>query len=243
MSTIEERVKKIVVEQLGVKEDEVTPNSSFVDDLGADSLDTVERVMALEEDCFAVMFPAATEAGRLWSSLSESFGLTPAEVRLARKLRDGRSLQDAADELSVSVNTVRNQLRAIFDKMGLKRQSDLIRALTELSALAGLIEADDPVRAQEEAIAQAPPLRFVSLADGRRLAYREYGDPAGRAVLTFHEGLGSRLLPPETEALARRLGLRSPWRPASACHTRNGTSARSWRWRSSRAPRCRVKSC
>ena len=43
-------VKKIVVEQLGVKEDEVTPNASFVDDLGADSLDTVELVMALEEE-------------------------------------------------------------------------------------------------------------------------------------------------------------------------------------------------
>jgi acyl carrier protein len=50
MSTIEERVKKIVVEQLGVKEDEVTNTASFVDDLGADSLDTVELVMALEEE-------------------------------------------------------------------------------------------------------------------------------------------------------------------------------------------------
>ena len=50
MSSVEERVKKIVVEQLGVKEDEVTPNASFVDDLGADSLDTVELVMALEEE-------------------------------------------------------------------------------------------------------------------------------------------------------------------------------------------------
>jgi len=50
MSTIEERVKKIVIEQLGVKEDEVTPNANFVDDLGADSLDTVELVMALEEE-------------------------------------------------------------------------------------------------------------------------------------------------------------------------------------------------
>ena len=47
---IEIRVKKIVVEQLGVKEDEVTNKSSFVDDLGADSLDTVELVMALEEE-------------------------------------------------------------------------------------------------------------------------------------------------------------------------------------------------
>ena len=50
MSSIEEQVKNIVAEQLGVKEDEVTPAASFVDDLGADSLDTVELVMALEEE-------------------------------------------------------------------------------------------------------------------------------------------------------------------------------------------------
>ncbi len=50
MSTIEDRVKKIVIEQLGVKEDEVTLEASFVDDLGADSLDTVELVMLLEEE-------------------------------------------------------------------------------------------------------------------------------------------------------------------------------------------------
>ena len=50
MSNIEERVKKIIVEQLGVKEEEVKPEASFVDDLGADSLDTVELVMALEEE-------------------------------------------------------------------------------------------------------------------------------------------------------------------------------------------------
>ena len=50
MSTNEERVKKIIVEQLGVSEDEVKENASFVDDLGADSLDTVELVMALEEE-------------------------------------------------------------------------------------------------------------------------------------------------------------------------------------------------
>lgn len=50
MSSVEERVKKIVVDQLGVKDEEVTPTASFVDDLGADSLDTVELVMALEEE-------------------------------------------------------------------------------------------------------------------------------------------------------------------------------------------------
>jgi acyl carrier protein len=50
MENIEQRVKKIVAEQLGVNEAEVKNESSFVDDLGADSLDTVELVMALEEE-------------------------------------------------------------------------------------------------------------------------------------------------------------------------------------------------
>jgi len=49
MASVEERVKQIIVEQLGVEESEVTPSASFVDDLGADSLDTVELVMAFEE--------------------------------------------------------------------------------------------------------------------------------------------------------------------------------------------------
>jgi len=49
MAAVEEKVKQIIVEQLGVDEAEVTPNASFVDDLGADSLDTVELVMAFEE--------------------------------------------------------------------------------------------------------------------------------------------------------------------------------------------------
>ena len=50
MSNIEERVKKIIIEQLGVNEADIKNESSFVDDLGADSLDTVELVMALEEE-------------------------------------------------------------------------------------------------------------------------------------------------------------------------------------------------
>jgi acyl carrier protein len=56
MASIDERVKQIIVEQLGVDEAEVTPNASFVDDLGADSLDTVELVMAFEE-AFEIEIP------------------------------------------------------------------------------------------------------------------------------------------------------------------------------------------
>jgi len=50
MSDVSERVKKIVIEHLGVDKDKVTNNASFIDDLGADSLDTVELVMAFEEE-------------------------------------------------------------------------------------------------------------------------------------------------------------------------------------------------
>lgn len=50
MSSIEQRVKEIIIEQLGVDPEQVTNEASFVDDLGADSLDTVELVMALEEE-------------------------------------------------------------------------------------------------------------------------------------------------------------------------------------------------
>ena len=53
---VSDKVKSIIVEQLGVDEEEVTPDASFVDDLGADSLDTVELVMALEEE-FEIEIP------------------------------------------------------------------------------------------------------------------------------------------------------------------------------------------
>ena len=56
MSTVAERVKKIVVEHLGVDADKVVPEASFIDDLGADSLDTVELVMAFEEE-FSIEIP------------------------------------------------------------------------------------------------------------------------------------------------------------------------------------------
>ncbi len=54
--SVENKVKKIIIDQLDVTEDEVTPQASFVDDLGADSLDTVEMVMAFEEE-FGIEIP------------------------------------------------------------------------------------------------------------------------------------------------------------------------------------------
>ncbi len=56
MAAVDEKVKKIIVEQLGAEEEDVTPDASFVEDLGADSLDTVELVMAFEEE-FGIEIP------------------------------------------------------------------------------------------------------------------------------------------------------------------------------------------
>lgn len=56
MASTEERVKQIIVDQLGVSADQVTSEASFIDDLGADSLDTVELIMALEEE-FGIEIP------------------------------------------------------------------------------------------------------------------------------------------------------------------------------------------
>lgn len=56
MASIEERVRDLIVEQLGVNADQVKPEASFIDDLGADSLDTVELVMAFEEE-FGIDIP------------------------------------------------------------------------------------------------------------------------------------------------------------------------------------------
>ena len=70
MSDVADRVKKIVVEHLGVEEDKVVENASFIDDLGADSLDTVELVMAFEEE-FGAEIPDE-DAEKLKEQLSEA---------------------------------------------------------------------------------------------------------------------------------------------------------------------------
>lgn len=87
--------------------------------------------------------------------------------------------------------------------MGLKRQPDLIRTLTELAAVWGSlsIPAAAPVK-------DAPPIRTLWLGDGRRLAFREYGPRSGRPVFVYHGGVSSSLMPAGTSDLADSLQLR-----------------------------------
>jgi DNA-binding CsgD family transcriptional regulator/PAS domain-containing protein len=177
----------------------------------------LQRVDGRQDGALAIVFPAVEATDRLWANLRESFGLTPAETRLAARLKDGLTLKEASGELGVTINTVRNQLRAIFEKVGLSRQSDLIRALTQLSSLAGSLEGSlgdhralgalGPAIAATErgAVQNAPPLQVFRLADGRRLTWRQYGDPEGKPVSPRAWGAAScRAAPP-------------PWPATFAC--------------------------
>lgn len=84
---------------------------------------------------FVVMGPAAHRTRHLGSRLAEVYGLTRAEMRLCERLGEGRTISEVAEMLSVQPTTVRSQLRSIFEKTGLNRQSDLTKAMVDLAAL------------------------------------------------------------------------------------------------------------
>jgi pimeloyl-ACP methyl ester carboxylesterase/DNA-binding CsgD family transcriptional regulator len=144
-----------------------------------------------------------------WTSMQTVFGLTPAEVRLAKRLEAGETLREAANGLGVSINTIRAHLRALFGKVGVRRQAELVLALKQFG---GLLHAVGPAAAPTPSPrpkAGAPQgLRLYVAPDGRRIAYREYGAETARPVLGFHDSLGSSLAPSATDDLCRDLGLR-----------------------------------
>lgn len=203
------QARQVIVKFVQARDDD--PHFAYVTEAASAPPSLVLGLEGFDRAAFAIIFPALEATDHLWRSLRESFGLTPAETRLAARLKDGMTLKEAAEDLGVSLNTVRNQLRAVFEKMGLSRQSDLVRALAQLGALSSSIQpAQAPTVTASEtgALITAPPLLLHRLPDGRSLAYRDYGDPGGRPCVMFHQGIGSSLLPRGSDALARDLGLR-----------------------------------
>lgn len=136
--------------------------------------------------------------------LREVFGFTPAEWRLAARLRSGLAIRDAAEELGISVHTARTQLRAIFAKAGVKRQSDLVRKLAAAEGVfARLAGRSVPPRSP-----YAPDRRYVDAPGGRRIAYRAFGREDGHPVLVFHSGLPANAFLPEFAKAAQDSSLR-----------------------------------
>lgn len=170
----------------------------FRDETGAGALSvlilSVQSLQYESQRPLAAVFVAAPE---FWQSLNPAtlhdlYGLTEAESRLVDRLCAGRSLQEAAEELEVSTNTVRTHLRAIFGKTGTSRQSDLLREV-----ITGVAYLSKPKAIQRAAAAEGElPDREVGcqMSDGRWLSCREYGDPQGWPLLLHnHATLGNRL--------------------------------------------------
>jgi pimeloyl-ACP methyl ester carboxylesterase/DNA-binding CsgD family transcriptional regulator len=142
--------------------------------------------------------------------LRTELGLTHSEARLALHLGTGATVAEAAEELNISIHTARNQLKAIYAKTGLKRQSELIKLLIELGLLSRILIDQRHTwtgpNGQRDAVA-LEPRKYYILPDGRKLAYRLYGKPDGHPLLAFHSGLASIIPLMSQSAQIARAGL------------------------------------
>lgn len=159
-----------------------------------------------EEHPHCALIAAPPDAGtQVLNVFRQTLGLTLAEARLAARLRFGLSLKEAAAELGISVNTARNQLKSIFEKLGVNRQADLVRHLTELAALAARIRTGHH---NVSATVTAAERRTIVLPDGRLIAFRDLGTPDGVPVFILHPLVQSSLMRPQEAAMAGECGVR-----------------------------------
>lgn len=145
------------------------------------------------------------------TALQELYGLTPAELRLCEQLGQGRSLKEAAEYSGTAHETNRTHLKSIFSKMGINRQTELVRIVTQISAAASVYDA---TRRSELATLpeQSNSIRrthtaFFRTRGQRKICYSVYGDPNGEPYLFFHHSLGCRILPEQMIQDAKRAGV------------------------------------
>ena len=156
----------------------------------------------------ALVAPAQTVVFTDDAILQDVIGLTAAEARLAQRLQSGMAVKDAADELGIAVATARNQLRAIFDKLSVTRQTDMVRDLSSLGALASALRGPEPSAARAGADDDHGERRFFELGPGQRLAYRQYGAAGGIPVFLLSNWGFSSLQPPWVHEAALRHDIR-----------------------------------
>lgn len=165
-----------------------------------------QLAMGAVDPDMALVMPTGRVEPQAAEQYQELLGLTRAESRLALKLRDGLALKEASAVLGISINTARNQLHSIFERLGVNRQGDLVRHLSEMMALAGVLGADVEMPLPPSEAQPAPVM--VPLSNGRSIAYREFGAPDGVPLMLMPSSLRSSLgWPPESQA-ALDLGIR-----------------------------------
>ena len=126
------------------------------------------------------------------ASLRALYGMSAAEGRLTRRLMQGETLEEAAQSLHVSINTVRTQLQAIFSKTGVSRQSELLRAIYSSPLWLDSRNEEFVNSGESEKEAQVSGDAGMRLSDGRWLAWADLGDPKGVPFIFNHVITGTR---------------------------------------------------
>ncbi|MCG8589613.1 MAG: alpha/beta hydrolase [Proteobacteria bacterium] len=155
----------------------------------------------------ALAWPAPVgEAPLSVDEMRELYGLTAAEAALARRLVVSPETADLARDLSVAEDSVRTQLKRIYLKTGTSRKAELVQRI--LCGPALLARVAPSGKRLFDVGGEARRNQTLSLPDGRRLGFAEYGDKRGAPVLFLHNLLGSRLQLPTHERGLRDQGVR-----------------------------------
>jgi len=167
-----------------------------------------------EEARLAVWVASSNARSLAESGLRKMFGTTPAETRLIQQLITGRALDEAAQNLNISINTAKTQLKSVFEKVGVKRQSELVHAIYA-TPLWLKVDGTAPssARLHEPAVPSDPMgIRTrdsqLTLPDGRRLVWSDTGDPDGLPVILMHAIAGSRHLRHPDDRILDEYGMR-----------------------------------
>ena len=145
------------------------------------------------------------------NALKELYHLTSAELWLCNCLGRGLSIKEAANERGIGVETVRTHLKRIFSKMGINRQTELVRIVTQISAAASVYDVSRrnelsllPSRTNSM---RSSHTAYMRTRHGQKLCYSCYGDPDGEPWLYFHHTLGCRILTEEMAQAAYDAGV------------------------------------
>jgi len=137
------------------------------------------------------------------------FELTSAEVKLVNEIVSGATLGEISKNRHVSLNTLRTQLKSIFSKTSTSRQADLVRlVLTSPLLLECQKQQGCDAHTSINEYERGELHQSITLIDGRRLGYAEFGDSKGTPVLVFHPSTGSRLQGHPNNGIAKELGVR-----------------------------------
>jgi len=167
-----------------------------------------------EEARLAVWVASSNARSLAESGLRKLFGTTPAETRLIQQLITGRALDEAAQNLSISINTAKTQLKSVFEKVGVKRQSELVHAIYATPLWLKLDgSAPSTAHLHEPTVpSEQPGIRtrdsLLTLPDGRRLAWSDTGDTDGLPVILMHAIAGSRHLRHPDDRILYEQGVR-----------------------------------